>query len=93
MNNGRLERANLKTQSPDTSPEIEAILIEGFRRMSATEKLERVRQATQAAQQMALVRLREQYPSAGPRELALRLASLWLDRELMLRAFAWDPDA
>ena len=61
--------------------------------MSATEKLERVRQATQAVQQMALVRLKERHPDAAPRELALRLASLWLDRELMIRAFSWDPEA
>ena len=52
------------TQSPDTSPEIEAILIEGYRKMSAEQKLERVRQATHAAQQMALVGLKERFPEA-----------------------------
>jgi hypothetical protein len=83
----------LKTQSPDTSPEIEAFLIEGYRRMDAAQKLECVRQATHAAQQMALVRLRERYPDAPSRELDLRLASLWLDRDLMIRAFGWNPDA
>jgi hypothetical protein len=60
--------------------------------MSAAEKLERVRQATHAVQQMALVRLRERYPDASPRELALRLASLWLDRDLMDKAFGWRPE-
>ena len=72
---------------------MEAILIEGYRRMSAAEKFERVRQATHAAQQMALVRLRERHPDDSPREIALRLASLWLDRDLMIKAFGWDPDA
>jgi len=82
----------MKTQSPDTSPAMEAILIDGYRRMSPAEKLERVRQATHAAQQMALVRLQERYPDATPRELALRLASLWLDRDLMDKAFGWRPE-
>jgi hypothetical protein len=41
---------------------------------------------------MALARLREQYPEVCERELALRLASLWIPRDLMIRAFGWDPD-
>jgi len=81
-----------RTLSRDTSPEAEAIIIAGYRRMSPTEKLERVRQMTQAVQQMALTRLREQYPEATERELVLRLASLWIPRDLMIRAFGWDPD-
>lgn len=77
--------------SLDTSPAAQAFLIEGFRRMSPQRKLERVREMTRAAQQMALARLRVQYPDATDRELSLRLASLWLPRELMIRAFGWDP--
>ena len=80
-----------RTQSRDTSPEAEAVLIEGYARMTAAQKAERVRQMTQAVQQMALARLRDQYPTASDRELQLRLASLWISRELMIKAFGWDP--
>lgn len=82
----------MKAFSRDTSDAAQKVLIEGYRRMSAAEKLERVRQMTQGVQQMALVRLRKSYPTASDRELQLRLASLWLTREQMRAAFDWDPD-
>jgi hypothetical protein len=63
-----------KPLSRDTSPDAERIIIAGYRRMGPEEKLERVRQMTQAVQQMALVRLRERFPDACERELALRLS-------------------
>lgn len=74
----------------DTHPAIEAKLIEGYRRMSATEKLERVTALTQAVQQLALLDIRRRHPDADERELSLRLASRWIEPELMMRAFGWD---
>ncbi len=74
----------------DTDPAIEAILIEGYRRMSPAQKLERVRALTRAVQQLALLDIRRRHPDADEREQALRLASRWLEPELMLRAFGWD---
>jgi hypothetical protein len=76
----------------DTDPKAEAILIEGYRRMSFSEKLERVFELTQAVRELALSDIRQRHPFAGERELALRLASRWLSPELMRRAFGWDPD-
>ncbi len=75
----------------DTDPKTEALLIEGYRRMSAAQKLERVRQLTHAVQQLALSDIRRKHPGASERELQLRLASRWLDAETMRRAFGWDP--
>jgi hypothetical protein len=75
----------------DTSPKIEAFLIEGYRRMPPKEKLQRVDEMTKAIQQMALARIRQQYGDIPEREQQLRLASLWLDRETMIKAFDWDP--
>ena len=76
----------------DTRPEIEALLVEGFARMSPEEKLRRVSAMTKAVQQLALVRIQGQHPDADERELHLRLASLWLDRGTMVRVFGWDPE-
>lgn len=77
----------------DTSPEARAVMIEAYRRMSPAEKLQRVADLNRAVEQMALARIRRQYgPDLDEREERLRLASLRLDRETMIRAFGWDPD-
>lgn len=74
----------------DTHPKIEAILIEGYRKMSASQKLERVCALTQAVQALALLDVRRRHPTADAREQALRVASRWIEPDLMLRAFGWD---
>jgi hypothetical protein len=76
----------------DTSPAIEAILIDGYRRMTPADKLERVRALTQSVQQLALADVRRRHPDADQREQALRLASRWLSPELMRLVFDWDVD-
>ena len=53
----------------DTSPEAEAILMEGYRRMSPTQKLRRVLDLNRTVQILALARIREQYPNADAREV------------------------
>jgi hypothetical protein len=74
----------------DTHPTIEAVLVEGYRNMSPTQKLERVRALTRAVQELALLDVRRRYPNADTREQLLRVASRWLEPEVMLRAFGWD---
>ncbi len=59
--------------------------------MTPQEKLKRVDELTKAVQILSLARIREQYGVISEREQHLRLASLWLDRETMLRVFNWDP--
>ena len=83
----------MKTQSPDTPPEIEEILLERYRRMTPLEKLMRVFELNYMAQSMAAIRIQAQYgPDLSEREMRLRLAALWLDRETMIEAFGWDPE-
>ena len=83
----------MRTLSPDTPPEVEEILLEGYRRMTPQQKLARVMDLNRAVQEMASARIRAEYgPSLPERELRLRLAALWLDRETMIRAFGWDPE-
>lgn len=76
----------------DTPPEVRAMMIEGYRRMSPAEKLQRVVDLNRAVESLARARIRERYgPDLSAREEDLRLASLYLDRETMIRAFGWDP--
>jgi hypothetical protein len=82
----------MKMLSPDTSPEVERIMIEGYRKMPAWKKLEQVRELTQLVRQLAINDIRRRYPLADNRERKLRLASRWLEPELMKKAFAWDPE-
>ncbi len=80
-----------KLQTSDTPPHIQKILIAGYRLMSPQQKLKRVNELTIAVQQMALVRIKQQYGAISEREQQLRLASLWLDRKTMIKVFNWDP--
>lgn len=74
----------------DTHPKIEAFLIEGYRKMTPSQKLERVRLLTRAVQELALLDVRRRHPGADDREQALRVASRWIEPDLMVRAFGWD---
>jgi len=81
----------MTARSPnDTHPAIDALLIEGFRAMTPSQKLEIVSQLTRAVQELAMADTRRRHPDANERELALRVASRWLGPELMLCAFGWD---
>lgn len=81
-----------RTQSEDTSPEVQKIIIEGLRKMSVARKLELIAAATRAVQEWALVGVRSRHPRATDRENMLRLASQRLDRATMIAVFGWDPD-
>jgi hypothetical protein len=78
------------TSPDDTDPAVEALLVEGYRRISPSQKLERVRALSRAVQELALADIQRRHPDADEREQALRLASRWIEPELMVRAFAWD---
>lgn len=83
----------MKTQSLDTPPEVEEIVLERYRQMSPLERLRQVFELNYMAQSLAEMRIRAQYgPDLSEREIRLRLAALWLDRETMIEAFGWDPE-
>lgn len=80
-------------QLSDTPPEVQKILIEGYRQMSPQQKMQRVLDMNRTVEAMAAARLRRDYgPDLSERELRLRLASLRLDRETMVEVFGWDPE-
>lgn len=76
----------------DTSPEVERMMIDLWRRATYTQKLEKVLSIGRSVNELTRGLLRRQYPSSTPREIELRLASRNLDRETMIKAFGWDPD-
>ncbi|MCX4242989.1 hypothetical protein [Paraliomyxa miuraensis] len=85
----------MSTLSPippnDTHPAIHALQIEGYRRMSPSQKLECVWGMMRSARELVLLEVRRRHPNADARELALRVASRFIEPELMARAFGWDP--
>ncbi|MFN0087812.1 MAG: hypothetical protein ACKVX9_20640 [Blastocatellia bacterium] len=82
----------METQSSDTPPEIEKIVMDGYRGMSAAQKLQIMQDLIRAASLLALSDIRQRYPNVDARELKLRLASRRIEPELMRKAFGWDPD-
>ena len=76
----------------DTPVAVERMVIDGYRRMSATQKLERVVAMNRALDQLSRARIRAQYGAdLSEREIRLRLAALRIDRESLVAAFGWDP--
>jgi hypothetical protein len=82
----------MKPLSSDTDPDAERALIEESRRMTPTEKLARVRELNRAVEQGHRERIRAQYGDIPEEEMRLRLASLRLGRETMIKVCGWDPD-
>lgn len=82
----------MKTQSPDTHPKIEAMLIEAYRKMTPQEKMRRVLDMNEFGYHLALASVRQRHPNADERECLLRIVSLYLPTDLMRKAFGWDPD-
>jgi hypothetical protein len=82
----------MKPMALDTPPEIEQMLIEGYRKMSAAQKLQIMQDLNRTAQLLALGDIKRRHPNASKRELQLRLASRWIEPELMKEAFGWDVE-
>jgi hypothetical protein len=82
-----------RTQSPDTSYAAERFLFARLRELPAWRKIEMLCSLNRAARDLALTGLRRRHPHASESELRLRLAALRLDRETVIRACGWDPDA
>lgn len=75
----------------DTPKSVERILIDGYRRMTPAEKLQRVVALNHAVEQMASAGLRARHGDMPEHERRLRLAALRLDAGVMRDVFGWDP--
>jgi hypothetical protein len=81
-----------KLPPSDTSPEAARFLNEAFRRMTPTQKLQRVAALNRTLVKLSAARIRQQYGDIPEEEMRLRLAALRLGRETMIKMFGWDPD-
>jgi hypothetical protein len=82
------------TATNDTSTDAESILIDGYRKMSFQRKLERVFDLSETLRRLSRQRIVDRYgQTLSERDIQIRLASLYLDRETMIAAFGYDPDA
>lgn len=82
----------LQQPDDDTSPAAMAVLIEGYRRMTAVaQRLRAAVTLTHAVQTLAGVGIALRHPGLDAHELKMRLGSLWLQRRQMIDAFGWDP--
>lgn len=83
----------VRTQSIDTPPEAEEVLLDLLRRMTTGERLRRMYELIAAARALATNRIRAQYgEGTDEHEIALRLGALVIDRETMVAAFGWDAE-
>lgn len=86
------ETDRMTREKSDTHPDVERLQIEGYRRMSPGRKLMLVFDMIEFARALARSDVKRRHPHAGEREIDLRVASRWLDRDLMVKAFGWDPE-
>jgi hypothetical protein len=75
----------------DTSPEVDAVMFKLWRQATPLQKLQKVFGFGRMINALARSEIRSRYPGASDREVELRLASRNLPRELMIKAFGWDP--
>jgi hypothetical protein len=76
----------------DTDPRAMAVWIDLLRKKSPGEKLSDALAYSDLVFGFAQMGVRMQYPDASPREVFLRAAARHLSRDLMIRAYGWDPE-
>ncbi len=81
-----------RTQSADVAPQIEALVVEGWRRMSPAEKIRQVRELIRTTRRFAVAGLRNRHPGAPDSEIHRRLAAFWLDPDMQVRVFGAESD-
>jgi hypothetical protein len=68
-----------------------AVWVDLLRKMTPGQKIEAVLSSSQFVLQAYEMGVRRLYPNAGDREILLRVAARHLSRDLMIRAYGWDP--
>jgi len=76
----------------DTDPRAMKVWLDLQRRMPPGEKIAAVLAASHLVLRMYEAGVRLQHPEASDREIFLRMAARHLDRDVMIRAYGWDPD-
>jgi hypothetical protein len=76
----------------DTDPRAMEVWLDLLRKKSLGDKLKLTLDLSRFALQISEMGVRSRYPQAGDREVFLRVAALHLSRDLMIRAYGWDPE-
>jgi hypothetical protein len=77
----------------DTSPEALSVFYEIQRKRPGCRKLIDVFDLSEGMLETVKAGIRRHYPQAGEREVFLRAVASRVSRELMIRAYGWDPAA
>jgi hypothetical protein len=76
----------------DTSPEAMEVWIKILQGKKPGERMAMALALTEFAIRVSESGVRARYPNASEREVFLRAAALRIPRDLMIRAYGWDPD-
>ena len=76
----------------DTDPRVMEVWLDLQRRMPPGDKLKAVFDASEFVLSMYEAGVRLDHPDASDREVLLRVAARHLSRDLMIRAYGWDPE-
>jgi len=88
---GCYDHAVMRTQSPDTSPEVERVQIELLRRAPEWRRLQLTDRMSATMRGLCLAGLRTRHPNASEAELRRRFADIHLGPELAAKAFGPPP--
>lgn len=75
----------------DTDPKALEVFLEIQRRRTPEQKLNDVFDLSDGLFEMAKAGVRLRYPEADEREVFLRAVAMKTPRELMIKAYGWDP--
>ena len=81
----------MRTQSPDTSPEAERVLIELLRQAPAWRRLQLADRMSATVRNLCLGGLRSRHPKSSEAELRRRFADIHLGPELAAKAYGAPP--
>ena len=84
--------ADYPPEFADTDPKAMEVWLSLQRRMPPGDKLASVLDASAFVLSMYEAGVRLQRPNASDREVLLRVAARHLNRDLMIRAYGWDPE-
>lgn len=76
----------------DTDPRAMTVWMNILRSKTDGERLLMALELSEFAVRMSEAGVRAQYPGASEREIFLRTTALRVPRDLMIRAYGWDPE-
>ena len=81
----------MRTQSPDTSPEAERVLIELLRQTPTWRRLQLTDRMSATVRQFCMAGLRSRHPKANEADLRRHFADLHLGPELATKVYGQPP--